>query len=246
MGAENQDLHIGDVFRQIATLSSIPDILSEVRLAANKLGANRTNYHLTPKLRSQTDSNVVLASSGFPREWQKLYEDVDFRKHDPIPDIIMQHGEPMFWQQALASRRLNENEKRFVKQMEAHGLHQGIGIPLFGPKGRNAYSSFTFDPTELIFDDQIIATVAGLAGAAHVKISNIIEKKHARKVRLSEREAQVIQLIAHGHSNKTIASDLEISRSTADTYVRRVFAKLEVSDRTGASMKALELGILRL
>ena len=246
MAAENQELHVGEVLRQIATLSSITDILELVRATIVKLGANRTSYHLTPKLRSQTDRRVQLATSGFSKKWLTLYEEADFRKYDPIPDITMQHGEPMFWQQALASRRLNENEQKFVKQLEAHGLHEGIGIPLFGPKGRNAYSAFTFDPTELMFDDQIIATVAALASAAHVRICNIIEKKHQRKVQLSERETQVIQLIANGRSNKAIAADLQISRSTTDTYVRRVFAKLNVSDRINASRKALELGILRL
>lgn len=246
MAADNQDLHIGKVFQQIATLSSITDVLELVRVAVVKLGANRTSYHLTPKLRSQTDRKVELATSGYSKEWLALYEEADFRKYDPIPDIVMQHGEPMFWQKALASRRLNENEQEYVKQREAHGLHEGIGIPLFGPKGRNAYSAFTFDPAELIFDDRIIATVAAIAGAAHIRLCNIIEKKHERKVQLSERETQVIQLIAHGRSNKAIAADLDIGGSTADTYVRRVFAKLDVSDRTGASIRALELGILRL
>ncbi len=246
MATENQNFHIGIVFRQIAGLSSLSDILELVRIAAVNLGANRTSYHFTPKLKSQTDHTVQLATSGFTKEWLKLYEEAGFRKCDPIPDIIMQHGEPMLWQDALASRRLNEDEKRFVSQLEDHGLTEGIGIPLFGPKGRHAYSAFTFDPVQLTFDESTIATVAALAGAAHVRICNILDKQFERKVQLSEREAQVIQLIAHGRSNKAIAAELKIGGSTADTYVRRVFAKLDASDRTGASIRALELGILRL
>lgn len=246
MATKNQDLHIGNVLRQIAALSSISDILEVIRIAVVDLGANRTSYHFTPKLKSQTDHTVQLATYGFSKEWLTLYEEAGFRECDPIPDIIMQHGEPMSWQNALSSRRLNENEKKFVSKLEDHGLMEGIGIPLFGPKGRHAYSAFTFDPIELAFDDQIVATIAALASAAHVRICNILDKQFERKVELSDREAQVIRLIAHGHSNKTIAAELKIGGSTANTYVRRVFAKLDASDRTGASIRALELGILRL
>lgn len=246
MAAKSQNIHIGDVFRRIASLSSIADIAELARVSLIDLGANRTSYHLTPKLRSQTDYRVQLLTTGFSKEWLQLYEEADFRKYDPIPDIIMQHGEPMLWRDALALRRLNENEKKFVQQLEAHGLMEGIGIPLFGPKGRNAYSAFTFDPVELTYDDRTIAAVAALSSAAHLRICNILDKQYGSKVQLSEREAQVIRLIANGRSNKGIAADLDIGGSTADTYVRRVFAKLEASDRISASIRALELGILRL
>jgi DNA-binding CsgD family transcriptional regulator len=242
----DQDLHVGEILRQISSSSSIAEILEMVRSVVVKLGANRTSYHLTPKLRSQTDRRIHLATSGFSDKWLRLYEEADFRKHDPIPDIIMRHGEPMLWQDALASKRLNEGEEEFVRQLEAHGLHNGIGIPLFGPKGRDAYSAFTFEPEKLMYDDKTIAMVSAIAGMAHVRICNILEKEHAHNVQLSDRETQVIQLIANGRSNKAIASDLSIGGSTADTYVRRIFAKLDVSDRIGASIRALELGILRL
>lgn len=246
MATGDDDFHIGNVFRQIASLSSLSDILELVRVSVVKLGANRTSYHFTPKLKSQTDHAVQLATSGFSKEWLKLYEEAGFRKCDPIPDIIMQHGEPMLWQDALGSRRLNDDETRFVSQLKAHGLSEGLGIPLFGPKGRHAYSAFTFDPAKLMFDERIVATVAALSGAAHLRICGILDKQYERKVELSERESQVIRLIAHGHSNRAIAAELKIGGSTADTYVRRVFAKLDASDRTGASIRALELGILRL
>lgn len=246
MAADNQISHIGEVFREIASLSSLSDVLDMVRIAIFDLGANRTSYHFTPKLRSQTDNSVQLATAGFSKEWLKLYEEAGFRKYDPIPDIIMQHGEPMLWQEALSSRRLNKDEKKFVEKLDSHGLNEGIGIPLFGPKGRNAYSAFTFDPVQLTFDDRTIATVAALANAAHIRICNILDKQYERKVHLSERETQVIRLIANGRSNKAIAAELDIGGSTADTYVRRLFAKLDASDRTGASIRALELGVLKL
>jgi DNA-binding CsgD family transcriptional regulator len=48
---------------------------------------------------------------------------------------------------------------------------------------------------------------------------------------LTERELQIVQLIAQGHSNKQIAHRLQISEWTVSTHLRRVFAKLDVDSR---------------
>ena len=48
---------------------------------------------------------------------------------------------------------------------------------------------------------------------------------------LSERELQIVELVAHGKSNKQIAKKLKISEWTVSTHLRRVFAKLKVDSR---------------
>jgi DNA-binding NarL/FixJ family response regulator len=62
---------------------------------------------------------------------------------------------------------------------------------------------------------------------------------------LSERELQVIQLVARGLSNQQIAHELVLSTETVRTYLRRMFAKLGVSDRTHLAVLAYEAGLLR-
>lgn len=61
---------------------------------------------------------------------------------------------------------------------------------------------------------------------------------------LSEREIEALRLIALGKTNRQIAQDLMISLSSVKTYVQRIIKKLGVSDRTQASVKAIELGLL--
>lgn len=61
---------------------------------------------------------------------------------------------------------------------------------------------------------------------------------------LSEREVEALRLIAVGKTNRQIAQDLLISLSSVKTYVQRIIKKLGVSDRTQASVKAIELGLL--
>ena len=63
---------------------------------------------------------------------------------------------------------------------------------------------------------------------------------------LSDRELEVLTLIAKGTSNKEIADTLTISESTVKTHIQSIFHKLEVNDRTEAVTEALKRGIIRL
>jgi DNA-binding NarL/FixJ family response regulator len=61
---------------------------------------------------------------------------------------------------------------------------------------------------------------------------------------LSEREQEILALIARGSSNKEIASQLFIAEGTVKNHVTHILGKLGVRDRTQAALKARELGLL--
>lgn len=63
---------------------------------------------------------------------------------------------------------------------------------------------------------------------------------------LSDREVEVLQLMAKGSANKQIAGDLSITESTVKTHVANIFQKLEVGHRTEAVTKAISQGIIKL
>jgi DNA-binding NarL/FixJ family response regulator len=61
---------------------------------------------------------------------------------------------------------------------------------------------------------------------------------------LSPRETQVLRLVAAGKSNPAIAGELFVGEATVKTHLLHVFEKLDVSDRTRAVTRAMELGLL--
>ena len=61
---------------------------------------------------------------------------------------------------------------------------------------------------------------------------------------LSARETEVLRRMALGKTNRQLAADLHLSLSSVKTYVQRVIKKLGVSDRTQASVRAVEMGLL--
>lgn len=62
--------------------------------------------------------------------------------------------------------------------------------------------------------------------------------------RLTPREADVLPLLALGYSNKEIARQLHVSPDTVKDHLARLYAKLEVSDRTEAVGRARSLGLI--
>lgn len=98
--------------------------------------------------------------------------------------------------------------------------------------------------------DQIVSAVRRAArGELTVsnRIASVIAQQLARldEDRLSDREIAVLQEVAEGATNAQAATRLHISESTVRTYLRRVFTKLGVQDRTSAVMVALSRGFIR-
>jgi len=62
---------------------------------------------------------------------------------------------------------------------------------------------------------------------------------------LSDREVEVLRLVAHGLSNRQIADTLVISPRTAEHHVQHLYTKIGASTRAAAAMFAMEHGLLR-
>jgi len=76
-----------------------------------------------------------------------------------------------------------------------------------------------------------------------------LANKLAERVRgetVSEREIDVLKLMAQGKSNKEIGSALFISRGTVKSHVKNIFAKLKVNSRAEAVANAAHRGLIQL
>jgi len=60
---------------------------------------------------------------------------------------------------------------------------------------------------------------------------------------LTDREAEILELIAQGHTNEEIADQLVLSLKTVRNHVSNIFSKLQVADRAQAILRAREAGL---
>ncbi len=66
----------------------------------------------------------------------------------------------------------------------------------------------------------------------------------ARPSGLTEREVDVLRLIARGHANKAVAATLGLSPKTVGHHIEHIYAKAGVTTRAGATLFAMEHGLL--
>jgi DNA-binding NarL/FixJ family response regulator len=62
---------------------------------------------------------------------------------------------------------------------------------------------------------------------------------------VTDREVEVLGLIARGRANKQVAATLGISAKTVGHHVEHIYAKAGVTTRAGATLFAMEHGLLR-
>ena len=89
------------------------------------------------------------------------------------------------------------------------------------------------------------------AAAGQVQLSPKAAARLMREVRapdspeaLTEREVDVLRLLAQGQANKQIASNLRIGEKTVKTHVSNILAKLGVPSRTQAALYAVRIGLV--
>ncbi|WP_432013547.1 response regulator transcription factor [Streptomyces sp. HD1123-B1] len=99
--------------------------------------------------------------------------------------------------------------------------------------------------------EQLADAIRSAARGETVLAPRVAEKLIARMRRpvqdpLTAREIEVLNAVADGLTNAEIGKRLVIGEATVKTHLLRLFAKLDVNDRTRAVLVALERGLLRL
>lgn len=98
-------------------------------------------------------------------------------------------------------------------------------------------------------DELIQAIKAAVQG--QVQLSPEAAKRLIREIRLpespeklTERESEVLRLLAEGKANKEIAGSLHIGETTVKTHVSNILMKLGMSSRTQAALYAMRIGLI--
>lgn len=76
------------------------------------------------------------------------------------------------------------------------------------------------------------------------KVLAVMSHPVVKLLTATEREIEILELMASGASNKAIAKDLSLSVRTVEAHVHKIFQKFSVSSRTEAVMAAIRAGII--
>jgi len=141
-----------------------------------------------------------------------------------------------------------ELSQKVLNLLKERDLKPGLAVTTYGPKERSSIFDIALPsgtrgsdlfPTELSSRHIQIA-----CQAAHLRICETKRSECLHDIRLTNREKEVLSGVVEGQKNSEIAHNMNLSKHTVDSYLRRIFLKLMVTDRVEAAVKCVELKLL--
>lgn len=180
---------------------------------------------------------------GYSAELVNSYRALDYARLDLAARHCLATGEVLTWNEAWALGTPTPEERAFREKLRSTAMADALVIPCFGPKQRLGYVTILpGDGCRTILPGER-RWLQSLAQACHLRLCEVLFVK-ANAVSLSPREREILHWVARGKSNSVIAQLVSCSSNTVDTHLRRTYAKMEVSDRTTAAIKAIGLGLI--
>ncbi|MET0361539.1 MAG: LuxR C-terminal-related transcriptional regulator [Sphingobium sp.] len=181
---------------------------------------------------------------GFSAPVITTYLNSNYEQLDIVPRMTLAQGRPLRWSEVWGAVETTDEERRFLALLRSVELGDGFTLPCYGPAGRDGYVSIGNMTGEAVTDDVGLRAMHLTAQAAHLRICELTTAEPHRGKPLSAREREILEWVARGKSNGVIADIVSISPGTVDTYLRRIYDKLGVSDRTSAAVRGVGMGLI--
>ncbi len=227
---------------RIAEAHSLPVLWRAMTRFFARHGFGATSYYLMRQGSSQVATLPI--QHGYERSAVDAYISSDFQRLDIVPRIAIANGEPVLWSEIWTHSETTPEEREFHAAMVVAGFQDGIALPVYGPNLRNACIGISHMSGKVDLSQSSLALLQFVAQAAHLRTCAMFSDELTADRQLSSREKEILDWVARGKSNSVIAEILEISPGTVDTYMRRIYVKLDVSDRTSAAVKGVGMGLI--
>jgi DNA-binding NarL/FixJ family response regulator len=176
----------------------------------------------------------VIATATNGQEAVRLY-----RRHKPDVTLMDLQLPVMGGLEAVKTIRHEDSQARIVILTTYHG-------------DEDIYRAVEAGAAAYIMKDALATQLTDVIRRVHAgenvmtrELQDVLDQR-ARRPSLSQREIQVLQLISKGMRNKEIATILGISIETVQGYIKSMFVKLAVNDRTAAVNVGLKRSIIHL
>lgn len=183
----------------------------------------------------------------YPRAWREYYEANNCRRIDPVARCATSTFRPFYWSELERILPLTARQRRFLRDAENAGLHNGVGVPFKGPMSQVAGIALaTSEPVvkELPPLDLIVAYCNQFFEVFRAFVAT--QPTLPRAAILSDRECQVLEGIVKSLTDAQIGEMLGVKSSTIDSHLRSIFRKLKVRNRTAAVISAQKMGLIDL
>lgn len=228
---------------EIDRADTVTGCIDALHRSAEELGWSRFGYGWAPALRFRAGQPYSVMTRGLPASWRR-----DWGRHgryDPYMEHACTTPTPFAWSEVIRKAgSLSEKQRDCISYVhDAIGTSVALTIPVHVSGRRPAFLSLIGERCgSSMEDEQAIALMRLLVQSLDNHLFGKAGCRAAEDSRLSNRERECLIWTARGKTVEDIATILDISAETVRVYMKRIIAKLQVSNKTHAVARALALG----
>jgi DNA-binding CsgD family transcriptional regulator len=233
------------IFSSLDAASDVPALWNLLVSFFQGRGISRIVAVHFPPVGAADQDSVRILSVGYPEAWMADYT-AHRHSHDPIRAHAKIHPVAFRWSDIRTLRQLTPEEDQFLQDFGKVQGADGVAIPVFGPHGRNGFLGLSLPAGVKAMPQEVFRLSKLVAQYAHQRYCEIVAPHLDVHQPLSPRELEVLGWVARGKSNSVIAEIIGVSSNTVDTHLRRIYGKLNVTDRVSAALAGLGHGLVSL
>ncbi len=182
----------------------------------------------------------------YPEDWMKHYREKGYDRLDPVISYCQSKMDTFTWAEIPERMHMTRQQFQCLNMGIEAGLYNGTCTPLWGPNQFAGIGLASAEKTDS-FDGKL-DLITAYCNHFYIAFQRINRKKDfaERQVYLTPREQEILTWVAAGKTDGDIGTILNLSDDTVDTYMRRIFKKLDANSRVMAASKGLSYGLIRL
>lgn len=189
----------------------------------------------------------------FPGDWMAHYQKKGYLAIDPVTQRVKETFAPFRWRDLLRLDHLSDQQARILHEADDAGLHAGLGIPLYGPRGELAGVGLASSCKDAPSDRDTLCKANLLTNQFHTVYCDL-SAREASPERvddpptrpLTKREVEVLKWMMQGKTVSEIALIIRCAEDTVKWHKKQCYTKLHANSRLLAVVKAIRLGYITL
>jgi LuxR family quorum sensing-dependent transcriptional regulator len=219
--------------------TKVADLVDDYSSLVRRFGV--THYIIAGLPSHGEDPESLIVVNKWPKEWLDRYREENYFYADPVTQWSFSQPRPFTWQAARENCEATARAKQIEGEARELHLVDGIGFPVVGPNRFQAVVSLATD-TSCDLSPEHRWLLYAASTACQVQALEMLRPEDAMSPplpRLTDRERDVLQWLAHGKTKWEVSTILGISENTVDTHMRHVRGKLNTSNTAQAVAEAI-------
>lgn len=208
-------------------------------------GADLISYRHVAPPHAPDAGRVDVLLHGFPKAWEKIYDEKKLHIHDVLTNTAFLHMLPFRWSEAMNRADLDAPQKDVITALKEWMKGDGYVIPLFGPSGRSGFFGVANSASIEHWDNSTIRDIQWVCQQFHLRYAALRIGELPSDFSLDDQEHKLLKGLTRGQSPIAIAKEMGLKADRITSALDMLMLKMSVSDMPSLIIRAESLNLVK-